>query len=229
MVRVPESARPTRPIHANFDAGIATSKVVTTVFEQILESIHEGRLLPGAHISDTTLAEEFGVSRTPVREALQRLREIGVVEASASRFTRVAVVSPRETAEAMVVWVALFGAVLDDTIPTATPAVFDAMTKDHDDFLGAVSSRNMQDIATTNFTFFSRLLTLSTNESLRRAITSVVHIVRLGSLHLPDQIDFAALGNAQSLLLDAVHAHDVERAHEAMAAIRSIRIPVDPE
>lgn len=226
---MPEVARPIRPIHARHDAGIATSKVVTTVFERILDSIHQGRLQPGERISDTTLAEEFGVSRTPVREALQRLREIGVVEASASRFTRVAVVSPRETAEAMVVWGALFGALLDEAIPLVTPAVVEAMTKDHQNFREAVDHLRMQDIATTNFSFFSRLTALSSNESLRRAITSVVHIVRLGSLHLPASIDFAALTRAQTMLLDAAGVHDLTLAHEAMQAIRGIRIPLDHE
>ncbi|HEU4850078.1 MAG TPA: GntR family transcriptional regulator, partial [Terrimesophilobacter sp.] len=185
-----ETSPPSRAVHASLDAGIATSKVVTTVFEQVLEAIHEGRLLPGERISDTALAAEFKVSRTPVREALQRLREIGVVEASASRFTRVAVVSPRETAEAMVVWAALYGALLDEVVPTAGEDVRDAMARDHEDFRGAVTAFDMQAIATTNFSFFSRLVVLSTNEPLRRAITSVVHIVRLGSLHLPDYLDF---------------------------------------
>ncbi|MBB5633038.1 DNA-binding GntR family transcriptional regulator [Cryobacterium mesophilum] len=226
---MPEPDRPIRPIHARFDAGIATSKVVTTVFERILDSIHQGRLLPGERISDTSLAEEFGVSRTPVREALQRLREIGVVEASASRFTRVAVVSPRETAEAMVVWGALFGALLDEAIPLVTPDVVDAMTKDHEDFQEAVAKLRMQDIATTNFTFFSRLTALTSNDALRRAITSVVHIVRLGSLHLPESIDFEALSRAQSTLLNAARTRDTALAHDAMQAIRSIRIPLDHE
>ncbi|MEO6942141.1 MAG: GntR family transcriptional regulator [Terrimesophilobacter sp.] len=226
---MPEFVQSRPPLHAKFDAGIATSKIVTTVFERVLESIHEGRLLPGERISDTRLAEEFGVSRTPVREALQRLREIGVVEASASRFTRVAVVSPRETAAATIVWRALFGALLDETIPLATSAVLDAMINDHRDYVQAVEGLHMQDIATTNFSFFSRLVSLSRNESLRRAITSVVHIVRLGSLHLPDYIDFAALGSAQSLLIDAVRARDVELAHSAMTAIESIQIPTDAE
>lgn len=217
-----------RPIHASADAGIATSKVVTTVFEEVLEAIHQGRLLPGERISDTALAAEFKVSRTPVREALQRLREIGVVEASASRFTRVAVVSPRETAEAMVVWGALYGALLDEVIPTAGANVHDLMARDHEEFRAAVARFHMQSIATTNFYFFSRLVTVSTNESLRRAITSVVHLVRLGSLHLPDYLDFQALGEAQATLVAAVGANDVSLAHDAMADIRAIRIPLDP-
>ena len=223
-----ESERPDRPAAATTVGGIATSKVVTKVFEEVLEAIHQGELLPGERISDTALAATYGVSRTPVREALQRLREIGVVEASANRFTRVAVVSPRETAEAMVVWSALFGALLDETIPVAGPEVLQAMTKDHADFHAAAKERDMEGMATFNFTFFNRLTTLSTNEALRRAITSVVHLVRLGGLWLPDYIDFAALYDAQTLLLDAVRTQDVALAHDAMTAIRSIRIPVEP-
>ena len=138
-------------------------------------------------------------------------------------------VSPRETAEAMVVWGALFGALLDEAIPLATPAVVEAMTKDHQEFREAVANLRMQDIATTNFSFFSRLAALTSNDALRRAITSVVHIVRLGSLHLPESIDFGALSRAQSTLIDAARMRDTALAHDAMQAIRGIRIPLDHE
>lgn len=210
-------------------AGIATSKVVTRVFEEVLEAIHQGTLLPGERINDTALAAKYGVSRTPVREALQRLREIGVVEASANRFTRVAVVSPRTTAEALVVWSALFGALLDETIPGAGPDVLAEMSKDHADFKAAAVGPDMQALATHNFSFFSRLTLRTENELLRRAITSVVHLVRLGGLHLPEDIDYQALYDAQSTLLDAVRTRDVALAHQAIAAIKGIRIPLEPD
>jgi DNA-binding GntR family transcriptional regulator len=223
-----ESPRDRRLVHASQDASIATSKVVTTVFEEVLEAIHEGRLLPGQRISDVSLAQELGVSRTPVREALQRLREIGVVEASASRFTRVAVVSPRQTAQAMLVWVALYGALVDEVVPSASDEVHERMAADHEEFDDAVAALDMQAIATTNFSFFSHLVVLSDNVSLRRAIISVVHIVRLGSLHLPAYVDFAAISSAQKVLLEAVRTRDTARAHEALATLHDIRVPLEP-
>jgi len=206
-------------------ANIATSKIVTRVFDEVLDAIHQGRLTPGERLSDNTLAATYGVSRTPIREALQRLREIGVVEASASRFTRVAIVSPQKTAEAVVVWSALFGALLDETIPLAGPDVLEAMTKDHADFLAAANERQMEAMATFNFSFYNRLTPLSNNELLRRAITSVVHLVRLGGLNLPEDLDFDDLYKAQTVLLNAVRGRDLPLAHEALAAIRNIRIP----
>ena len=48
-------------------------------YEQILQLIVYGRLPPGARIAEGPLAEVLGVSRTPVREAMQRLRQEGLL------------------------------------------------------------------------------------------------------------------------------------------------------
>lgn len=48
-------------------------------YEQLYELIVYGRLPPGARIAEGPLAEALGVSRTPVREALQRLRQEGLL------------------------------------------------------------------------------------------------------------------------------------------------------
>jgi DNA-binding GntR family transcriptional regulator len=45
------------------------------VYEQLYELIVHGRLPPGARVAEGPLAEALGVSRTPVREALQRLKQ----------------------------------------------------------------------------------------------------------------------------------------------------------
>lgn len=66
------------------------------VYERIGEAIIERRLEPGQRIRDIDIAAELGVSRMPVREALQRLERIGLVEMSASRYTRVTEISDAE-------------------------------------------------------------------------------------------------------------------------------------
>ena len=216
---------PESPADTSAGARFATSKIVTGVFDEILAEIHDGRMLPGQRISDSQLAEHLGVSRTPVREALQRLREIGVVEASANRFTRVTEVSPRQTAEALVVWTALYGALVDEVIPIAPPSTFEAMTADHEAFRAQTAALNMQGVATASFLFFDRLVPLSGNATLRKAISSVANLIRLGSLHLPDYIDFAALEEAQVMLLGAIQRHDLAAGHAAMASLRRIEVP----
>jgi len=203
---------------------IATSPVVVGVFEAILDDINQGRLLPGDRISDLELANKFAVSRTPVREAIQRLREIGLIEASANRFTRVAVVSPRQTAEALTVWLALFAEVLRETVPGADTGLVAELEETHGSFLAAVQAREMRRIATSNYEFMQLFTSRSSNAVLRRSIRGVVHLVQLGSLHLPKAIDFGPLVEAHGLLLDAARGQDVSLALSALDRIRSIPV-----
>lgn len=61
--------------------------------------------MPGQRLRDVDLADQLRVSRTPVREALQRLERFGLVEIAANRWTRVTTPSPsalRDTLEFIV-------------------------------------------------------------------------------------------------------------------------------
>ena len=201
------------------------SPVVASIFDTLLSGIHEGRLLPGERISDGALAEQFQVSRTPVREAIQRLRDLGLVEASASRYTRVASVTPQQTADAMVVWTALYGALVDEVAARVPGDTREAMTQDHADYLAQLPTLDFPAIATANFSFFGRLMALSTNPILTDGITRVVHLIRLGSLNLPHAIDIAAVADAQVQLLRAVTEGDRRLGRQAIDSIRAIDIP----
>lgn len=64
----------------------SSERVVTRVREMILD----GRLTPGARLGEAELAGRLGVSRTPVREALNRLGAEGLVEHVPNRGARVA-------------------------------------------------------------------------------------------------------------------------------------------
>ena len=71
------------------------SALVDEAYAALGEAIIDGRLRPGDRLRDVVLAEHMGISRTPVREALQRLERIGLVEVAANRYTRVAPLSDR--------------------------------------------------------------------------------------------------------------------------------------
>ncbi|MFS0854049.1 GntR family transcriptional regulator [Microbacterium sp. 179-I 3D4 NHS] len=64
------------------------------VFHHIGQRIVDGVLEPGDRIRDVVVAEELRVSRTPVREALQRLERLGLVTMYPSRYTEVTHVTP---------------------------------------------------------------------------------------------------------------------------------------
>ncbi|MFQ6552308.1 GntR family transcriptional regulator [Aestuariibius insulae] len=65
----------------------------------LLEEIAAGGIAAGERLDETRLAERFGVSRTPIREALSRLAAQGVLESGEGRGMRVAQYSREELAQ----------------------------------------------------------------------------------------------------------------------------------
>ncbi|MFJ9626196.1 GntR family transcriptional regulator [Streptomyces sp. NPDC091280] len=69
------------------------------VAEELRQMIISGELQPGSSLSEMTLSETFGVSRTPIREALKQLQIEGLVEVRPRVGTFVAAPSRREITE----------------------------------------------------------------------------------------------------------------------------------
>lgn len=61
--------------------------------------IVEGELPPGERVNEGALSEQFGISRTPLREALKVLASEGLVELRPNRGTRVSAITPEEVGE----------------------------------------------------------------------------------------------------------------------------------
>ncbi|ASN83740.1 MULTISPECIES: GntR family transcriptional regulator [Pectobacterium] len=62
-------------------------------FEILINAIEKGELLPGERLQETRLAQQFGLSRTPIREALHRLEALGLVEPGPQRGLMIAQIS----------------------------------------------------------------------------------------------------------------------------------------
>jgi DNA-binding GntR family transcriptional regulator len=65
-------------------------------YDYLKSNILSGRFVPGERLAEEHLAEELGVSRTPVREALHKLEQEGLIEPLESRGFRVPHDSPEE-------------------------------------------------------------------------------------------------------------------------------------
>jgi DNA-binding GntR family transcriptional regulator len=78
--------------------------------DRLEQDIVTGALRPGERLDEQSLADRFGVSRTPIREALMQLASAGLVELQARRGAFVASLSLREVIERFEVMAALEGA-----------------------------------------------------------------------------------------------------------------------
>lgn len=81
-------------------------------YDRLLEAILDGDFAPGERLYDDELARWLQVSKTPVKEAVARLADQGLVEIRANKYTRVAEVSPDDLVDVLELLGALLAAAL---------------------------------------------------------------------------------------------------------------------
>ncbi len=201
------------------------TSVGDAVYNQILDALGQGRLQPGERLHDGEFAAQLGVSRTPVREALLRLGELGVVEFAPARYTRVAIVDQTQTRNAIAAWVTVYAAIAALAAGSGVPAsTLEAMDDAHARFAAASKPVDIQALAAANAEFYGGPIKHCDNPMLVRCAESVVHIVRLGLLQLAGPLNPAPLYAAQAALLAALAAADPRAARRAV--YRIVEIPL---
>jgi DNA-binding GntR family transcriptional regulator len=113
------------------------------VYQRLREAILAGTLAGGEIINQVELSRRFGVSRTPVREALRMLQAEGLVESEFQKRMRVTAVSPDEIDAVYATWILVDALCVSLTIPRITDAdvaAIDAALKRMIDAAGAKSA-----------------------------------------------------------------------------------------
>jgi DNA-binding GntR family transcriptional regulator len=110
------------------------------VYQRLRDAIVTGRLPPGEQLRDGELAASLGVSRTPVREALLRLGEAGLVIAEPGRSTIVSELDPRRIADARDVVAAMHELAVLDSVGRLAEADFAAMREANERFREAIDA-----------------------------------------------------------------------------------------
>ncbi|MEM7488475.1 MAG: GntR family transcriptional regulator [Pseudomonadota bacterium] len=104
---------------------------------RLRDLVVEGVLKPGEKIAEVQLCEAFGVSRTPLREALKVLASEGLVALQAGRGARVTEITTEELAEVFPVMAALEQLVGELAAERLDDAAIAAIQARHDDMVAA--------------------------------------------------------------------------------------------
>ena len=154
------------------------------VYQALREALVSGELPPGQRLHDQELAAQLGVSRTPVREALQRLEDEGLVETSPRALTRVSPLDARAAREAFPVVAALHSLAARSGAPRLTPAELEEMRAANTAFAAAIAAADPSDPDTiaraiaADDRFHGVLLSAADNEELMRALERLMPKVR---------------------------------------------------
>ena len=100
------------------------------IVRALTRAIIEHRLLPGEKLKEQRIADQFGVSRTLVRQALYQLSQKHLIRIEQSRGAFVAAPSTREASEVFAVRMMLESSMVQALIETITPAKLKSL-RDH--------------------------------------------------------------------------------------------------
>ncbi|MCA1307950.1 GntR family transcriptional regulator [Microbacterium esteraromaticum] len=191
------------------------------LFQLIGGRIVEGELAPGMRIRDADLAAELAVSRTPVREALQRLERIGLVTMYPSRYTEVSTVTPesiqvaREFAglQAGIIVRLSCPRLAEDELATATALIADVADSVDDPFACSHARRQLMGF-----------LSSRTGNPLQQSLIEEVSLALARSLRdfviAPEHRRRMVEGCAQ--MIDALHRRDADAAEQACRRLYAV-------
>lgn len=138
------------------------------VYTRLGEAILDGTLAPGARLRDHELAEWLGVSRTPVREALQRLERVGLVEVSPHRYTRVSIPNDKAQSDTLEFVAYLMGNAARMAVRDASDEQLHDALAELDAVIAASRADDYAALLRTSHVFFAKLTRATGNVAIIR-------------------------------------------------------------
>ncbi|MCP3422213.1 GntR family transcriptional regulator [Nocardioides pinisoli] len=193
-------------------APLRTTLLRDSVHDRLRDAIVDGTLAPGEVVRDTELAAWLGVSRTPVREALLRLGETGLVRSAPGRSTVVAEIDMAEVRDAHAVVVAMHRLAVAESVARLTEDDLRRMREANQRFAAAIDARDTDAALAADDDFHRVAVTVSGNRALATVLDQFTPVVRR-----LERRRFASHAGEQSVelherLLEACAGGDVEAA-----------------
>jgi DNA-binding GntR family transcriptional regulator len=136
------------------------------IYDALMDALVSGRLAPGQLLHDRELAEDLQVSRTPVREALQRLQEVGLVEIAPGRYTRVTLMEARHVADVCLVVGQMYALAAELGTDKLSKAAIDGLESENAVLVKAQKSKDAGAAQRSDAAFYDAFVTASNNPVL---------------------------------------------------------------
>ncbi|OYX40873.1 MAG: GntR family transcriptional regulator [Rhodobacterales bacterium 32-67-9] len=187
-----------------------------SAYRRLLEEIGSGDLLPGARLRETELAERFGISRTPVREAIRQLESDGLVAHMPRQGATIRVLDYTEVMELYEMRAVLEGTAARLAARAASDLELDELAALNDELAKARDVRSAYEL---NRQFHMTLLDAAKNRYLIKSVNALqktLLIIGTSTLAEADRAKQAFKEHAD--LLVALKARDGTRAEALMRA-----------
>ena len=195
--------------------------VAPALYEQVAERlrtrIYAHELAPGGWIDEQALALEYGISRTPLREALKVLAAEGLVVLKPRRGCYVTQLSEQDIDEVFPVMALLEGRVAEMAARRATSADFSRLAAIHEELEKHAAANNADRFFEANQRFHTALQEIAGNHYLAQLIDDarkVIKLTRRDSLRLEGRLKQSLEEHRD--ILEALRAKDAALARQRM-------------
>lgn len=196
---------------------LAAPALYVQVAERLRARIFSHDLKPGGWVDEQALAIEYGISRTPLREALKVLAAEGLVVLKPRRGCYVAEVSEQDLDEVFPVMAVLEGKVAEEATRRVTSADFSNLQAIHDELERYADANDVDRFFDANQRFHSALQEIAGNRYLGQLIDDarkVIKLTRRDSLRLSGRI-VQSLAEHRAIL-EAMRAGEAALAGQRM-------------
>jgi len=150
------------------------------VTERLRDNIVNGTLKPGSQLSEVELANSFGVSRGPVREALQRLIQEGLLRSEPHRGVFVPVLSEEDFVDVYLARDALESAAVRQIIETSRAlTAYAALDETVTAMERAEAQGDWQTVGRLDLEFHTALVAATGSQRLQRMFSTVISETQL--------------------------------------------------
>lgn len=196
---------------------IAPTALYQEVAERLRQRIFAHELPPGTWIDEQKLAEQYGISRTPLREALKVLASEGLVELKPRRGCYVTEISAQDLDDIFPLMAMLEGRCASDAVKRAKRADIEALKAIHDALEKSARDGKIDAFFEANQEFHRKIQELAGNRWLLMVIQDLRKVLKLSRLH-----SLSIEGRLQQSLdehraiMAAIQAGQPEEAEKAM-------------
>ncbi len=148
------------------------------VYHLVQRAIVSGELLPGQRVRDLDLAAQLGVSRTPVREALQRLEDEGLVETLPGALTRVVLLGTQAAREAFPVVAVLHALATRLTVEALTEQDHILLHQANESLVAALEAGDVKRAVQADDRFHDVFVCATANSEIQHALDRLMPKVR---------------------------------------------------
>ncbi|QKV55000.1 GntR family transcriptional regulator [Comamonas antarctica] len=194
---------------------LAPSALYQQVAEQLRLRIFQHVLEPGTWIDELKIAEELGISRTPLREALKVLAAEGLVTMKVRRGAYVTEVSTKDVHDVYHLLALLESDAAAVVASSATEAELAELQALHEELVR--HKDDAQQFFAVNERFHMRLLALANNRWSDQVVADLRKVMKLNrhkSLFRQGRIDESL--HEHALIVQALQSREPERARQAM-------------